>query len=107
MALPFVLRSTKHNGNALTPLQLSINILQLVKYIDNDADNTDEMALFNVLKEDGEAKKCHLEFLYTIQQRVIYLQDDDDLLEEALMETTKIKDDIFQLLFQTPTRWPQ
>ena len=62
------------------------------------------MALFNVLKEDGEAKKCDLEFLYTIQQRGLQLQDDDDLLEEALMDTTKIEDDLVHLLFQTPTR---
>ena len=57
----------------LTLLQLSIKILQFVKSIDNDADVVDQMALFNVLKENGEAKKCDLDFLYKIQQRGIQL----------------------------------
>ena len=57
----------------LTLLQLSIKILQFVKSIDNDADVVNQMALFNVLKENGEAKKCDLDFLYKIQQRGIQL----------------------------------
>ena len=62
----------------LTPLQQSIKILQFVKYINNDVEDVDQMALFNVLKEDGEAKKRDLDFLYKIQQRGIQLQDDDN-----------------------------
>ena len=57
----------------LTLLQLSIKILQFVKSIDNDADVVNQMALFNVLKENGEAKKYDLDFLYKIQQRGIQL----------------------------------
>ena len=71
MALPFVLRSTKKTETPLTPLQLSIKILKFVKSIDNNTDNIDQMALFNVLKEDGEAKKRDLDFLYKIKQHAM------------------------------------
>ena len=50
------------------------------------------MALFNVPKEDGEAKKRDLDFLYKIQQHGIKLRDDDYLSEEALMEAAAIGD---------------
>ena len=50
------------------------------------------MALFNVLKENGEGKKRDLDFPYTIQQYGIQLQDYDDLLEEALMDAAVIGD---------------
>ena len=76
----------------LTLLQLSTKILQFVKSIDNDAEDVDQMALFNFLKEDGKSKKRDLDFLYNIQERGIQLQNDDDLLEEALMEAAVIGD---------------
>ena len=69
MDLHFVLRSTKTTETPLTPLKLSIKILQLVKYIDNDADKVDRMALFNVLKEDGKANTCDLDFMNKIKER--------------------------------------
>ena len=58
----------------------------------NYADNVSQMALFNVLKENGEGKKRDLDFPYTIQQYGIQLQDYDDLLEEALMDAAVIGD---------------
>ena len=58
----------------------------------NYADNVSQMALFNVLKENGEVKKRDLDFPYTIQQYGIQLQDYDDLLEEALMDAAVIGD---------------
>ena len=51
---------------SLTPLQLLIKLLKAVKFSDNDADNVNQMALFNVLKGDGEAEKRDLGFLYKI-----------------------------------------
>ena len=82
-------------------------MLQFAKSIYNDADNVNETALFNVLKEDVKAKKCDLDSLYKIQPHRIQLQDDDDLFEEALMEAATTGDGSFQLLFQTPTRYWQ
>ena len=92
MALPFVLRSKKTMETPLTPLQLSIKILQFLKTIDNNAEDVDQMALFDFLKEHGEATKCDLDFLYKIQERGIQLRDDDDLSEQALTEAAAIGD---------------
>ena len=50
------------------------------------------MALFNVLKEDVEAKKRDPDFLYKIQQRGIQFRDNDDLSKEALIEAAAIVD---------------
>ena len=82
----------KRIETTLTPLQLSIKILQFVKSINNNADDVNHMALFNILKEDGEAKKRGLDFLDKIQQHGIQLQDDDDLSKEALMGAATIGD---------------
>ena len=92
MALPFVIRSKKTMETPLTPLQLSIKILQFLKTIDNNAEDVDQMALFDFLKEHGEATKCDLDFLYKIQERGIQLRDDDDLSEQALTEAAAIGD---------------
>ena len=51
------------------------------------------MELFNFLKEDGEAKKRDLDFLYKIQECGIQLQDDDDPSEDALIEDAAIGDE--------------
>ena len=55
----------------ITPLQPSIKILQFVKSINNDDDNVEEIELINVMKEDGEAKKRDLDFLYKIKQHAM------------------------------------
>ena len=44
------------------------------------------MALSNLRKEDREAKKRDLDFLYKIEHRGIHLRDNDDPSEEVLME---------------------
>ena len=73
MDLHFVLRSTKTTETHPHTIETIHNILQLVKYIDNDADKVDRMALFNVLKEDGKANTCDLDFMYKIMERRIRL----------------------------------
>ena len=90
----YLLDSAAHTKmeTPLTPFQLFIKILQFVKSINNDVDDVDQMTLFNVLKENGEAKKRDLDSLYKIQQRGIQLRDDDDLSDEALMEVAAIGD---------------
>ena len=75
----------KRQWKPLTSVQLSIRTLQFIKSIDNDADNVNQMALFNVLKEDGEAKKLDLDSLYKIQPHRIQLQEHKYLFDEALM----------------------
>ena len=82
----------KTTETPLIPLQLSIMILEFFKSINNDAEDIDQIALFNFLEEDGEAKKCDLDFLYNIQERGIQLRDDDDLSEETLVVAATIGD---------------
>ena len=86
----------------LTLLQLSIQILQFVKSIINDADEVNYMAFCNVLKEDGEAKKYFPDFLYKIKECGVQLQDDDDLSEAVLMEATTIRDEYFATTHSNP-----
>ena len=57
----------------ITPLQLFISIFQFVKSINDDVEDVNPMALLHVLKDDTEAKKRDVDFLYKIQQRGIQL----------------------------------
>ena len=66
------------------------------------------MALFNVLKEDVEAKKPCLDFLYKIEERGIQMQENNDLSNDDLTEgrMPQLEMDQLQMVFQTSTRCP-
>ena len=67
----------------VTPLQLAIKVLKFVKSMDKDADEVNQLELFNVLR-DRKAKRCDLSFVFEIGERAVELRDDEGLTEEAL-----------------------
>ena len=78
------------NETPLTLLPISITIFQFIKYINKDEDGVNLMALFNVLKKGGEAKKRNLDYACTIEQLRIQLRDNNDLSEEVLIKAATI-----------------
>ncbi|KAL7541712.1 hypothetical protein ACHAXR_011180 [Thalassiosira sp. AJA248-18] len=68
----------------LTPLQLSIKVLKLMKSIDENVDEVDQLTLSRVLKKDAKAKTKDLSFVWDLSERATELRDDGELSEEAL-----------------------
>eukprot|EP00571_Detonula_confervacea_P007930 CAMPEP_0172313678 /NCGR_PEP_ID=MMETSP1058-20130122/20750_1 /TAXON_ID=83371 /ORGANISM="Detonula confervacea, Strain CCMP 353" /LENGTH=1016 /DNA_ID=CAMNT_0013027375 /DNA_START=84 /DNA_END=3134 /DNA_ORIENTATION=+ len=68
----------------LSALHLSIKVLRFIKSIDEDADDISQMELFNVLKNQGQAKKRDLSFVFELCERAIELRDDEEFSEESL-----------------------
>ena len=77
-------KAQKTMETPLSVLHLSITILRFIKSIDENTDDISQMVIFDMLKNDAQAKTRDLSFVYGLCERAIAMRDDDDCSEDAL-----------------------